>query len=782
MSAWSDWVLGLSGLVGYWRLGETSGTTADNAEGTSAKDGTYTGGYTLNQGSLVSLVDADPATSFNGSTGYVTVPDHSDFSLGTTGALTVAIWHSPTSGSDTVLIGKGTSSNYEWAIYRSASSYYALVWTSAGAGRATVNNAPASVAPNGGRNWVVLTLDDSGGDSGILYVNGYTGGAAVTGWSGTSTNGTSPLDIGRRPDNTAYNAGVADEVFVVNRVLSASEVIAGMRKAQAVYLPRGTGARNTGSENTYAITPASNFTGTAGAMAVLVVAYDNSGTNGADPYSGCTDTNSNTWTSRQNALNDPGAASAGIALRILTTPMDGGALDTGDTITVAFGGKTTVARAYALWEVLPQDGYSIAYGTGATETATTASPTITTSSIAAGDVVIGAIGREGNDAATADTDSSNGTWGAQQASGVGTTTSGAQVASQAKVVLATGTQTYNPTFGASRDGAEAWVSIVQSVASVTATPGTASLALTAYAPAVGQGVVPATASLALTSYAPSAVVGVRAVPATAALALATFAPTVTATAHQTVTPGAASLATTAYAPTVTASDHKVVMPATAALSLTAHAPTVTATANVAVVPDTASLALSAHAPTVTAGDAQSVVPGTASLSLSAFAPAVTATAHVVATPGAASLSMTAFAPGVAISDHKVVTPATAALSLTAFAPSTVLSDHKVATPGTASLSLGAFAPDVSTSLPIVVEPLPASLELSALPASVYAGPPFDWDRAVGVVGAPGVAGTVTVSVPAAAIVTVDATLSGAVTVDATAASVTTSPDPPGVAS
>lgn len=472
MSAWSDAVAALSGLVGWWRLGETSGTNADNAEGNAAKDGTYTGTYTLNQGSLTSLVDADPSFSVAGA-GYVTIADHSDFSLTTTSKLTIGFWHNPSAANNTVIIGKGTASNYEWAVYRSTSSYYALVWQSAGGTRATVNNAPTGPFPDGSRNFVVLTLDDTGSDAAQLYVNGLTG-AAITGWTGSSTNGTSPVDIGRRPDNTAAHTGVVDEVFITNTAMTQAEVIALMRTAQPVVIPRGTGARNTGSESSYAITPATNFSGVSGAMAVLAVAYDNSGTNGADPYSSIADTNTNTWTSRQNSLNDPGAASAGIAGRIFTTSMDGGALDTGDTVTVTFG-STTVARSYALWEVIPQTGYTIAYGTGAVETSATASPTITTGSIAAGDVVIGAIGREGNDSATADTDTTNGMWSGQQASGIGTTTSGNQISSQYKVALASGTQTYNPTFGASRDNVEMWLSVVATSlvrsASIVATGG-----------------------------------------------------------------------------------------------------------------------------------------------------------------------------------------------------------------------------------------------------------------------------------------------------------------------
>jgi hypothetical protein len=68
-------------------------------------------------------------------------------------------------------------------------------------------------------------------------------------------------------------------------------------------------------------------------MAVLCLAYDNSGASGADPYNSISDSLGNTWTSRQAALYDPGAASAGVALRIFTTNQSAGTLTTGSTVT-----------------------------------------------------------------------------------------------------------------------------------------------------------------------------------------------------------------------------------------------------------------------------------------------------------------------------------------------------------------------------------------------------------------------------------------------------------------
>jgi hypothetical protein len=63
--------LALAPLEGLWMLDETSGTTADNQEGTSAIDGTYTGGYTLNQSGFATGI---ASVDLNGTTGYVAVP------------------------------------------------------------------------------------------------------------------------------------------------------------------------------------------------------------------------------------------------------------------------------------------------------------------------------------------------------------------------------------------------------------------------------------------------------------------------------------------------------------------------------------------------------------------------------------------------------------------------------------------------------------------------------------------------------------------------------------
>lgn len=73
--------LAQDGINSLWMLEETSGTTADNAEGTAARDGTYTGGFTLNQtGPQTGLKSVD----LNGTTGYISVAYSADLWGGAT--------------------------------------------------------------------------------------------------------------------------------------------------------------------------------------------------------------------------------------------------------------------------------------------------------------------------------------------------------------------------------------------------------------------------------------------------------------------------------------------------------------------------------------------------------------------------------------------------------------------------------------------------------------------------------------------------------------------------
>ena len=69
-SSYSSLVAGTPGLVGYWRLGEASGSSACDVTGTNG--GTYSGSALLGRGGALSG-DPDTAVRFSGN-GQVTVP------------------------------------------------------------------------------------------------------------------------------------------------------------------------------------------------------------------------------------------------------------------------------------------------------------------------------------------------------------------------------------------------------------------------------------------------------------------------------------------------------------------------------------------------------------------------------------------------------------------------------------------------------------------------------------------------------------------------------------
>lgn len=99
----------LNDINSLWMVDETSGTTADNAEGTASRDGTYTGGFTLNQsGPFSGLSSVD----LNGTTGYVAIPYASGTLWGSAGDAQVwEFWFNTDALSGTQTVFDSVSSN-----------------------------------------------------------------------------------------------------------------------------------------------------------------------------------------------------------------------------------------------------------------------------------------------------------------------------------------------------------------------------------------------------------------------------------------------------------------------------------------------------------------------------------------------------------------------------------------------------------------------------------------------------------------------------------------------
>lgn len=224
---------------------------------------------------------------------------------------------------------------------------------------------------------------------------------------------------------------------------------------------RGTGTHKT-SASSFTLNPGSNFT--AGALAVLCIAADNSSTGGStNNISSVTDSLGNLWRARQLPIFDNGSASAGVQGGIFTTDQSAGTLQTGTTVTVSFG-AATVAKTWTLMEVTAAAGSQALVLTGANATGQTSSlaPTVTTGTIEVGDMVIAMVAMEAGttQTLTSDADTTNGTWSAAQYNEIGSSTSGSAIGSQRKVQTTTAsTQTFNPTLGLPCDLICSWISV-----------------------------------------------------------------------------------------------------------------------------------------------------------------------------------------------------------------------------------------------------------------------------------------------------------------------------------
>jgi hypothetical protein len=223
--------------VGWWRLGETSGTTAADASG-NGRTGTYSGAITLNQpGALTLGGDTNASALFPGtnSTARVEVPDHASLDLN---AFTVECWVYLTSYGTTTrwrnIFQKnhtggalGVLRNYGlWLQIGTNAAMHASFTTGGGAAISSIGPSSRHLAL---RRWHHLVLTHTPGSALRLYVDGEQSDVvAVT--AAAPDVSTAPLYIGGTDDTTYptldYDAfpGRIDEVAVYATPLSAERI------------------------------------------------------------------------------------------------------------------------------------------------------------------------------------------------------------------------------------------------------------------------------------------------------------------------------------------------------------------------------------------------------------------------------------------------------------------------------------------------------------------------------------------------------------------------------
>jgi hypothetical protein len=237
--------------VAYWRLGEASGTTADNAEGTTAYDGTYVNTPTLGvTGALTN--DSDTAVTFDR-----TVPE------------------SVTSGSSITFNSSGWSVEC-WV--KTAWDQQSIFWYIGGAADCYPSiNGPAwgririygyngvvacTSAPEGdiaANTWAHVVVTKDASDIYSVYINGVDRTVYVA--SPAWTSGTYAFSF-PRPDYQPYS-GSLDEVAVYQSVLSSGQIAAHYAAGIAA-LPAWTTPADTVSMST---TPELQFDSPASAVA-----------------------------------------------------------------------------------------------------------------------------------------------------------------------------------------------------------------------------------------------------------------------------------------------------------------------------------------------------------------------------------------------------------------------------------------------------------------------------------------------------------------------------------
>ena len=203
--------------VGYWRLGEASGTVAADAS-PNHLDGTYSGTLSLNQsGALV----ADPSAAVTFAGGKVTAGT-SGVPTGS-GARTVEAWINPT-GSGGTIFASNTASGQRFVVQagQDNGAWYLFSDGLNGANNLTLSG--AEIPPAGTWSHVAFVFDGAA-NTWHYYLNGAatksgTFAVAINTAAATSTT------LGVRLDATQPFSGTLDEVAVYASALSATRIAA----------------------------------------------------------------------------------------------------------------------------------------------------------------------------------------------------------------------------------------------------------------------------------------------------------------------------------------------------------------------------------------------------------------------------------------------------------------------------------------------------------------------------------------------------------------------------
>ncbi|MGI8930407.1 MAG: LamG domain-containing protein [Candidatus Limnocylindria bacterium] len=218
-------ILQTPGLLSYWRLGDTTGTTAYDTTPAGGANGTYENGVVLGRPSLITG-DSDTSAGFDGANDHVDFGDRYDFAG--IAPFTVETWITPSSVNESLyrrLFSKevgvgGTRQGWDMLIHStsSGSSWRVVLerWNSTRVGNVVSTTALAA----GQRYQLVGTYD---GTTMQIYVNGVAEASSAS--AAVIPDTSAPLRLGAHSSGGAHRfAGDMDDVAAYDRALSAVEV------------------------------------------------------------------------------------------------------------------------------------------------------------------------------------------------------------------------------------------------------------------------------------------------------------------------------------------------------------------------------------------------------------------------------------------------------------------------------------------------------------------------------------------------------------------------------
>jgi hypothetical protein len=237
-----------TGLVGWWKLDEGSGTTVADASG-NGNTGTLTNGATWTTGQFNSAVNLD------GTNDYVSIANESNFDFERTQAFNISAWVNRTSTAteDDIVEKVVTGSSYRgytlWLSETGAIPCSNCIYANLNNNDAGLNNSISvytSGVSTGSWHHIVMTYNGSSQASSVkIYVDGVSQSITILRdtLSGTILNNNNLLIGDDIPgDPCCFFGGKIDDVRIYNRALSAADV--------AVLYVNGFCASPTGPERT----------------------------------------------------------------------------------------------------------------------------------------------------------------------------------------------------------------------------------------------------------------------------------------------------------------------------------------------------------------------------------------------------------------------------------------------------------------------------------------------------------------------------------------------------